>query len=171
MKCIRYSLFAVLIVLLSGCGKSRQLTPLLPDAPAGWKTEGSAANKDVSGIGHSATRSYIPANAAAGLGAQRVTVQILLGEKGADQKQLQSLSIEKEASFKEKREVGGFPAYESFPLPDDETHSLDIVPASGKWVQIVAYKGGAEWGKTGNQAAIVSAFASAIDLKKFAAQE
>ena len=171
MKCIRYSLIAVLILLLSSCGKSRQLTPLLPDAPEGWRTEGGTANKDISGVGHSVTRSYTPANAGAGLGVQRVTVQILMGEKGADQKQLQSMSVESKAQFKERKQVGGFPAYESFPLPDNDTHSLTILPASGKWVEIVAYKGGPDWEKNGNRQAVVSVFAGKIDLKKIAAQE
>jgi hypothetical protein len=171
MKCIRYSLIVVLIVFLSSCGKSRQLTPLLPDAPEGWTAEGSTANKDVSGVGHSATRSYTPANATAGLGAQRITVQILLGEKGADQKQLQSMSIENKAVFKERKQVGGFPAYESFPLPSNDTHSLDILPASGKWIQIIAYKGGPDWDNGENRKKIVSAFATKVDLKKIAAQE
>jgi hypothetical protein len=171
MKCIRHAVIAVLIILLSSCGKSRQLTPLLPDAPEGWKAEGGTTNKDVSGVGHSAARSYTPANATAGLGVQRVTVQILLGEKGADQKQLQSMSVEGKAQFKERKTVGGFPAYESFPLPDNDTHSLDILPATGKWVQIVAYKGGSEWEKPGNREAVVSAFAGKIDLKKIAAQQ
>jgi hypothetical protein len=171
MQMIRCSLAAVLMVLLSSCGKSSKLTPLLPDAPDGWKTQGSASTKDVSGVGHSSTRSYTPANSTAGLGVQRVTVQILLAEKDADQKQLQSMALENKAMFKERKEVSGFPAYESFPLPDNDTHSLDILPASGKWVQIVAYKGGAEWENGENRKKVVSAFAAKVDLKKVAAQE
>ena len=171
MRVIRYSLATVFIILLSSCGKSSKLTPLLPDAPDGWKIEGSASTKDVSGVGHSSTRSYTPANPAAGLGTQRVTVQILLAEKGADQKQLQGMAIENKAMFKERKEVGGFPAYESFPLPGNDTHSLDILPASGKWVQIVAYKGGSEWENGENRQKVVSAFAAKVDLKKVAAQE
>jgi len=153
------------------CGKSRQLAPLLPDPPDGWSAEGSASGNDVSGVGHSSTRSYTPTSAAAGLGIQRVTVQILLAEKGTDPKKLQTMSIETKGQFKEKKEVGGFPAYESFPLPSNDSHSLDILPRSGTYVQIVAYKGGAGWDKTGNRQAAVSAFANKLDLKKIAAQE
>jgi len=171
MQMVRCSLAAVLIVLLSSCGKSSKLTPLLPDAPDGWKTEGSASTKDVSGVGHSSTRSYTPANPTAGLGVQRVTVQILVAEKDADQKQLQGMALENKAMFKERKEVGGFPAYESFPLPSNDTHSLDILPANGKWVQIIAYKGGAEWESGENRKKVVSAFAAKVDLKKVAAQE
>jgi len=171
MKLIRHALIPICILVLLSCGKSSKLTALLPDAPEGWKAEGSASTKDVSGIGHSSTKSYVPANPAAGMGTQRVTVQILMAEKGADQKQLQSMALENKAMFKERKQVGGFPAYESFPLPSNETHSLDIMPVSGEWVQIVAYKGGAEWDNGENRKKVVSAFADKIDLKKVAAQE
>jgi hypothetical protein len=111
-------------VLLLGCGKSSKLAGLLPDPPAGWSAEGSVTSNDVSGVGHSSARSYVPGNAD-GLGVKKVTVQILVGEKGADSKQLNGMSIEK-AGFKEKKDLGGFTAYESFPLPDNDSHSLDI---------------------------------------------
>ena len=170
MKAIRYGVAAVFILLLASC-RSNKLTPLLPEAPVGWKTEGSVSTNDVSGVGHSSTRSYVPANGNTGSGAQRVTVQILTAEKGADQKKLQSMALENKAMFKERKEVSGFPAYESFPLPSNDTHSLDIMPSSGKWVQIVAFKGGAEWENGENRKKIVSAFAEKVDLKKIAAQE
>lgn len=171
MKHIRVSLIAAVILLLPGCGKSSKLTALLPDAPEGWKAEGGASTKDVSGVGHSSTKSYVPGNAAAGMGTQKVTVQILMAEKGADQKQLQSMALENKAMFKERKQVGGFAAFESFPLPGNDTHSLDIMPMSGKYVQIVAYKGGAEWDNGENRHKVVSAFADKVDLKKVAAQE
>jgi hypothetical protein len=170
MKVARSFVFILFIALL-GCGKSSKLAPLLPDAPDGWSVEGGATNKDVSGIGHSSTRSYAPAGAAAGLGVQRVTVQILLAEKGADQKQLQGMSIETKGEFKERKEVAGFPAYESFPLPSNDSHSLDILPKSGTYIQIVAYKGGPGWDKAENRQAAVSAFTGKLDLKKIAAME
>lgn len=169
MKVPRRIVFSLALVLLLGCGKSRQLASLLPDAPAGWTAEGGATNKDVSGVGHSSARSYTPANSASGV--QRVTVQILLAEKSANQKSLQEMSIEKEGQFKERKEVGGFPAYESFPLPSDNTHSLDILPKSGTYVVIMAAKGGPGWDNGETRKAAVSAFASKIDLKKVAAME
>lgn len=156
-------------VLLLGCGKSSKLAGLLPDAPAGWSAEGGATNHDVSGVGHSSAKSYVPGNAD-GLGIKKVTVQILLAEKGADRKQLDDMSIEK-AGFKEKKDLGGFTAYESFPMPDNDSHSLDIMPKAGTYVQIVAYKGGPGWDKTENRHAAVAAFAEKIDLKKIAAME
>jgi hypothetical protein len=156
-------------VLLLGCGKSSKLAGLLPDAPTGWSAEGGATNHDVSGVGHSSAKSYVPGNAD-GLGVKKVTVQILLGEKGADRKQLDDMSIEK-AGFKESKEIGGFTAYESFPLPDNDSHSLDIMPKSGTYVQIVAYKGGPGWDKTENRHTAVAAFAEKLDLKKIAAME
>ncbi|HEY6348190.1 MAG TPA: hypothetical protein VI636_02150 [Candidatus Angelobacter sp.] len=171
MRITRLVILTVVMVLLLGCGKSRQLASLLPDAPDGWSAEGSATNNDVSGVGHSSTRSYTPTGANSGLGIERVKVQILLGEKGADQQKLQEMSIESKGQFKEKKEVSGFPAYESLPLPSNDTHSLDILPKSGTFVQIIAYKGGAGWDKTENRAAAVSAFAGKIDFKKVAAQE
>jgi hypothetical protein len=156
-------------VLLLGCGKSSKLAGMLPDPPAGWTAEGGAANHDVSGVGHSSAKSYVPGNAE-GLGVSKVTVQILLGEKGVDSRKLNDMSIEK-AGFKEKKDLGGFTAYESFPLPDNDSHSLDIMPKAGTYVQIVAYKGGAAWDKAENRHAAVAAFADKIDLKKIAAME
>jgi len=171
MRVARWFGLVTVLILLSGCGKSRQLAPLLPDPPDGWTAEGSASNNDVSGVGHSSTRSYTPTGAARGVGIQKVTVQILLAEKGTDPKRLQEMSIEKQGQFKERKEVAGFPAYESFPLPSNDTHSLDILPKSGTYVQIVAYKGGAGWDKGENRQAAVSAFANKLDLKKIAAQQ
>lgn len=156
-------------VLLLGCGKSSKLAGLLPDPPAGWSADGGVTNHDVSGVGHSSAKSYVPGNGDA-LGVQKITVQILVGEKGADQKKLGDMSIEK-AGFKEKKDVGGFAAYESFALPSNDSHSLDIMPRSGAYVQIVAFKGGAAWDKTENRHAAVQAFADKIDLKKIAAME
>src|SRR6478672_450682 len=92
--------------LLLGCGKSSKLAGMLPDPPAGWTAEGGAANHDVSGVGHSSAKSYVPSGNTDGLGVKKVTVQILLGEKGVDSRQLNDMSIEK-AGFKEKKDLGG----------------------------------------------------------------
>ncbi|HEU4417170.1 MAG TPA: hypothetical protein VFT65_20450 [Candidatus Angelobacter sp.] len=165
----RFVMFGCCVLLL-GCGKSSKLAGLLPDPPAGWSAEGNANNHDVSGVGHSSSMSYTPSGNADALGVKKVTVQILLGEKGADPKQLNDMSIEK-AGFKEKKEQGGFTAYESFALPSNDSHSLDIMPKTGTYVQIVAYKGGAGWDKLENRHAAVAAFADKIDLKKIAAME
>jgi len=169
MKTAKWFAITGFCFLLLGCGKSSKLAGLLPDPPAGWSAEGSATSNDVSGVGHSSAKSYVPGNAD-GLGVKKVTVQILLGEKGADSKQLNGMSIEK-AGFKEKKDLGGFTAYESFPLPDNDSHSLDIMPKAGTYVQIVAYKGGPAWDKPENRHAAVAAFADKIDLKKIAAME
>ena len=171
MRALRFLIFTIVTLSMLACGKSRQLAPMLPDPPDGWSAEGSVTNNDVSGVGHSSTRSYTPAGASSSLGIERVKVQILLGEKGADRKKLEEMSIEKEGQFKEQKQVAGFPAYESVPLPSNDTHSLDILPRSGIFVQIIAYKGGAGWDKPDNRAAAVSAFAGKMDLKKIAAQE
>jgi hypothetical protein len=171
MKLARWLVFILILILLLGCGKSSKLAPLLPDAPDGWSAEGSAKNEDVSGVGHSSTKSYVPRGNTSGLGVQRVTVQILQAEKGGDEKKLQQMSIEKRSEFKERKEMAGFPAYESFALPGNDSHSLDILPRSGTYVQIVAYKGGPGWDKTENRQAVVATFAGKIDLKKIAAME
>ena len=68
-------------------------------------------------------------------------MQILVGEKDADRKQLNDMSIE-QAGFKEQKDIGNFVAYELFALPSNDSHSLDIMPKAGTYVQIVAYKGG-----------------------------
>jgi len=169
MRTAKTLVVAGFCLLLVGCGKSSKLAGVLPDPPAGWTAEGGVTSHDVSGVGHSSARSYVSGNAD-GLGVKKVTVQILLGEKGADSRQLNDMSIEK-AGFKEKKDLGGFTAYESFPIPDNDTHSLDIMPKPGAYVQIVAYKGGAGWDKTENRHAAVAAFAEKIDLKKIAGME
>jgi hypothetical protein len=171
MKLARWIPFVVCCTLLLGCGKSSKLAALLPDPPEGWATEGSVTNRDVSGVGHSSTRSYVPVGNTAGLGVKRVTVQILLAEKGADQKKVTEMSLESKFEFKEKKLIAGVPAYESIPLPDNEHHSLDLLPKSGTYVQIVAYKGGPEWDKGENRQAVVSVFAGKVDTKKVAAVE
>ncbi|HEV2991115.1 MAG TPA: hypothetical protein VG759_21935 [Candidatus Angelobacter sp.] len=159
------------LILLSGCGKSSKLASLLPDTPEGWSAEGSATSRDVSGVGHSSTKSYVPNGSTSGLGIQRVSVQILVAENGADQKKLEEMSLQKTAEFKERKQVAGFPAFESFPLPSNDSHSLDVLPKSGTHVQIVAYKGGPGWDKGENRQSVVSLFAGKIDLKKIAATE
>jgi hypothetical protein len=171
MRVARCGMIIAVVFLLWGCGKSSKLASLLPDAPEGWTVEGGATNRDVSGVGHSSTKSYVPSGSASGLGVQRVTVQILATEKGADQKKLEEMSLQKKAEFKERKEVGGFPAFESFPLPGNESHSLDILPKSGTHVQIVAYKGGSGWDTGDNRKSVVALFAGKIDLKKVAATE
>lgn len=158
-------------VLLSGCGKSSKLAGFLPDSSESWAVEGSATNRDVSGVGHSSSRSYVPVGNSAALGVKRVTVQILLAEKGADQKKLTEMSVESKFEFKERKEIAGVLGYESVPLPDNEHHSLDLLPKPGTYVQIVAYKGGPGWENAENRHAVVSAFAGKVDLKKLAALE
>jgi len=169
MRSVRYVPYLVMLVLLCSCGKSSKLASLLPEAPEGWRAEGSTTNNDVSGVGHSSTRSYVPSGTASGV--QRVTVQILMAEKGADQKKLEEMSVQKKAEFKERKQVGGYPAFESFPLPSNDSHSLDILPRSGMHVQIVAYKGGAGWEKGETRQSTVALFAGKLDLKKIAAVE
>src|SRR5437764_9977148 len=86
MRAARSATCIAVLILLLGCGKSSKLASLLPDAPEGWSADGSANNQDVSGVGHSSAKSYVPNGSNSGLGVQRVTVQILVAEKGADQK-------------------------------------------------------------------------------------
>jgi hypothetical protein len=104
-------------------------------------------------------------------GVKRVTVQILLAEKGADQKKVTEMSLETKFEFKERKEIAGVPAYESVPLPDNDHHSLDLLPKAGTYLQIVAYKGGPGWENAENRHAVVSAFAGKVDMKKLATLE
>ena len=171
MKLTRWIPLVVCCCLLLGCGKSSKLAELLPDPPTGWAVEGSITNRDVSGVGHSSTRSYVPIGNAANSGVERVTVQVLLAEKGADQKKVTEMSIESKFEFKERKQIAGVLAYESMPLPDNLHHSLDLLPKTGTYVQIMAYKGGPAWEKSENRRAVVSAFAEKVDLKRVAAVE
>jgi hypothetical protein len=171
MKLTRWIPLVVCCTLLVGCGKSSKLAGLLPDPPQGWAADGGVTNRDVSGVGHSSTRSYVSVGDTAGLGVQRVTVQILLADKGADQKKVTEMSIETKFEFKEKKLVAGVPAYESVPLPSNEHHSLDLLPKAGTYVEIVAYKGGPGWDKAENRQTVVATFAGKVDLKKVAALE
>jgi len=171
MRLTRWIPLVLCSVLLSGCGKSSKLAGFLPDPPEGWAVDGGATNRDVSGVGHSSSRSYVPAGNNAASGVKRVTVQILLAEKGADQKKVTEMSLETKFEFKERKEIAGTPTYESVPLSDNEHHSLDLLPKAGTYVQIVAYKGGPAWENAENRHAVVSAFAGKVDLKKLAALE
>ncbi|HLW55100.1 MAG TPA: hypothetical protein VKW06_19885 [Candidatus Angelobacter sp.] len=169
MRAGRGLILVAVLVLMAGCGKSSKLAVLLPDAPDGWKAEGGANNQDLTGVGHSSTRSYVPSGNAPDLGVRRVTVQILVADQNADPKKLQEMSIEKRGSFKEQKQVGGYRGYETVPLPSEESHSLDIVPGKGTYVEIVAYRGGAGWDKPENRQSVVAAFAARTDLNKIAA--
>jgi len=169
MRAGRGLVVVAVLMFVTGCGKSSKLASLLPDAPEGWKVEGGANNQDVSGVGHSSTRSFVPGGSASGLGVERVTVQILVAEEGADPKRVEEMSIEKKGAFREQKQVGGYRAYETLALPSEESHSLDIVPGKGVYVEIVAYKGGAGWDKAENRQSVVAAFAGKTDLKKIAA--
>ena len=171
MRLTRWIPLVLCSVLLSGCGKSSKLAAFLPGAPEGWAVDGSATNRDVSGVGHSSSRSYVPVGNNAATGVQRVTVQILQAEKQADQKKVTEMSLETKFEFKERKEIAGVPAFESAPLPDNEHHSLDLLPRPGTYVQIVAYKGGPAWENAETRHAVVSAFAGKVDLKKLAALE
>lgn len=171
MRLTRWIPLVLCSVLLAGCGKSSKLAAFLPDAPEGWAVDGGVTNHDVSGVGHSSSRSYVPVGNNAATGVKRVTVQILLAEKGADHKKVTEMSVETKFEFKETKEIAGVPAYESVPLPDNDHHSLDLLPKPGTYVQIVAYKGGAGWENAANRQTVVSAFAGKVDFKKLAALE
>ncbi|HEY6972057.1 MAG TPA: hypothetical protein VJA94_22790 [Candidatus Angelobacter sp.] len=158
------------IILLLGCSKSSKLAALLPDTVNGWEAEGGALKSDVPGVGHSAARSYVDPGFSSESGIERIKVQILVAEKGADQKRLEEMSIDTEGVFKEKREIGyGFPAYQSLSQANG-THSLEILPKSGTFVSIVAYGGWASMGSENERGAFAS-FVEKIDLKKIAAIE
>jgi hypothetical protein len=160
----------LMCISLVGCGKSRKLTPLLPDPPEGWSAEGSPQNKDISGVGHSSTKSYLPVGNMWVLGVREVKVQILVAEKDADWEKLRGMSLQAAGEFMKNKQVGGFPADESIPM-DSDHFSLIITPRTGTWVQIIAYKGRGSWNEGANREATVLVFANQIDLKKIAALE
>jgi hypothetical protein len=170
MKATRV-LAVVVLSLLLGCGKSSKLQSLLPSAPDGWKMDGSATNTDTSNVGHASRRSYVPTSDAAGMGASKVTVQVLLAEKNADHRKLQNMAVLTSAEMKEREELNGHAAYESFPFPDSDHHDLILLPKSGTYVEIVAYKGGNAWQSAENRKAVVRAFANKLDMNKIAAME
>src|ERR1044071_3472820 len=107
MKLTRWIPLVLCSVLLSGCGKSSKLAAFLPDAPEGWAVDGSATNRDVSVVGHRSTRPYVAACTNAATGVTRLTVQILLAEKGARQKRVSEMSLETKFEFKERKEIAG----------------------------------------------------------------
>jgi len=163
--------FAIFFLFLLGCGKSSKLQSLLPQAPDGWKTDGGASNTDTSGVGHSSRRSYVPASDSTGMGAGKVTVQILLAEKNVDQSKLQKMAVLDSPEFKEQEKINGHTAFESFPFPDSDHHDLIMLVKPGTYVEIVAYKGGGSWQSADNRKAVVRAFLNKIDLEKVAAME
>ncbi|PYP87269.1 MAG: hypothetical protein DMG65_17450 [Candidatus Angelobacter sp. Gp1-AA117] len=170
-RIIRTIAFAVLLLLLLGCGKSSKLQALLPQSPDGWKTDGGASNTDTSGVAHASRRSYAPTSDAAGKGAGKVTVQILLAEKNAEHGNVQKMAVISSAEMKEREELNGSPAWESFPFPDSDHHDLVIIPKPGTYIEIVAYKGSGPWENAENRKAVVRDFLNKIDLKKVGAVE
>ena len=166
----RATVFAVLFLLL-GCGKSSKLQSLLPSSPDGWKTDGGASNTDTSGVAHASRRSYVPASDAAGMGAGKVTVQILLAEKNADHGNVQKMAVVSGAEMKEREDINGHAAWESFPFGDSDHHDLIVIPKAGTYVEIVAYKGSGPWENAANRKAVVRAFLNKIDMKKIEAME
>src|SRR5690349_3158686 len=93
-----------LMLLLFGCGKSSKLESLLPQAPDGWKKD-ATSNTYTSGVGHASRRSYVPVSDAAGMGASKVTVQILLAEKNVDQSKVQKMAVLTEPEMKGREEI------------------------------------------------------------------
>src|ERR1700681_2171 len=71
MKTAKWLAVTGFCVLLLGCGKAAKLAALLPDAPAGWSADGGATNRDVSGVGHSSAKSYVPSGNADGMGVKK----------------------------------------------------------------------------------------------------
>lgn len=167
----RAVVFAVFFVLLIGCGKSSRLQSLLPQSPDGWKTDGGTSNTDTSGVAHASRRSYVPTGDAAGKGVGKVTVQILLAEKNAEHGNVEKMAVISGAEMKEREEINGSPAWESFPFPDSDHHDLVVIPRPGTYIEIVAYKGSGPWENAENRKAVVRAFLSKIDLKKVGAVE
>ena len=161
----------IFLALLPGCGKSSKLQSLLPSSPDGWKTDGGTSNTDTSGVAHASRRSYVPASDAAGMGVGKVTVQILLAEKNADHSNVQKMAVVAGAEMKEREEINGSPAWESFPFGDSDHHDLIVIPRTGTYVEIVAYKGSGPWENTANRKAVVRAFLNKIDMKKIEAME
>jgi len=159
-----------ILLMLTACEKSRKLVPLLPEAPAGWNVEGQVTNQDVSGVGYSSMRSYIPAASITGSSIQRVKVQILVPANGAKDADLKKMHLVGGPAFWEQTKVNGFDALETFVIPG-ESEALVVYPRSGTFVEIVVYysnpdsdSDGLEKGK-----AIALAFADKIDFKQIAA--
>lgn len=163
--------FAVFFVLLLGCGKSSKLQSLLPQSPDGWKTDGGATNTDTSGVAHASRRSYVPTSDAAGKGVGKVTVQILLAEKNAEHANVQKMAVIPGAEMKEREEINGSPAWESFPFADSDHHDLVIIPKAGTYIEIVAYKGSGPWENADNRKAAVRTFLNKLDMKKIESVE
>ena len=171
VRAVRAVVLTVFFLLMLGCGKSSKLQSLLPSAPDGWKTDGGASNTDTSGVGHSSRRSYVPTSNSAGMGAGKVTVHVLLAEKKVDQSKLQKMAVLDSPEMKEREQLNGHTAFESFPFPDADHHDLIMLVKPGTYVEIVAYKGGSSWQNADNRKAVVRAFLNKIDLKKVEAME
>jgi hypothetical protein len=159
-----------ILLLLTACGKSGKLVPLLPDAPAGWNVEGKVTTQDVSGVGYSSMRSYVPAESAPGVKIRRVEVQILVAEQGAKEIDLRKMYLGGSgAAFWERTTVNGFDAADSFTV-SGAAYSRVVYPASSIHVQIVAFNDGtAPDNDTIDKAkAIVQAFSDRVNFKQIA---
>jgi hypothetical protein len=156
--------------MLNACEKSRKLVPLLPDAPAGWNVEGQVTNQDVSGVGYSSMRSYVPAASIPGSSIQRVKVQILVSIKGAKDADLKNMHLVVGPAFWQQTKVNGFDAQETFVIPG-ESQAVVVYPRSGTLVEIVVYNSKPESDSDGLEKgkSIAQAFADKIDFKQIAA--
>jgi len=161
-----------ILLMLTACGKSGKLVPLLPDAPAGWRVEGQVTKQDVSGVGYSAMRSYVPAASIPGSNVQRVKVQILVSAKGAKDDELKKMHLITGGAFYEQTKVNGFDALDTFIMPG-ENHALVVYPRSGTFVEIVVYNSQPEADSdgVGKSKAIAVALADKMDFKQIATLE
>lgn len=159
-----------ILLTLTACGKSGKLVPFLPDAPAGWNVEGKVTTQDVSGVGYSAMRSYVPAQSTPGMKIPRVQVQILVAEKGAKENDLRKMYLGGSgAGFWERITVSGFEAADSFTVTG-AAYSRVVYPVSNIHVQIVAFSDGSDTNNDTIDKAkvIVQTFSDKVDYKQIA---
>lgn len=162
------------VLALTACGKSGKLVPLLPDAPIGWNVEGQPQKHDVHGVGYSAMKSYVSAGSTAATKGQRVQVQILAVEDGANKADVGKMYLGGDhAGFWESTTVNGFDAADSFDFAGQSYYSRIVYPSKMTVVQIIASYGDADpntgLDKMDEGKKIVQAFSDKVDFKQIAA--
>ncbi|MGB0083431.1 MAG: hypothetical protein WBP90_18070, partial [Terracidiphilus sp.] len=164
----------VIVFVLTACGKSGKLVPLLPDAPTGWSAEGQPQNHDVHGVGYSSMKSYVSAGSTTGSKGQRVQVQILAFEEGANKDDVRKMYLGGDhAGLWESTTVNGFDAADSFDFTGQSYYSRVVYPNKTTLVQIIAFFGEGDpntgLDKMDEGKKIVQVFSDKMDFKQIAA--
>jgi hypothetical protein len=143
-----------------------QLGHFLPQAPPGWRGLGQAVPLGTAGRFLSWGESYQPEASTAQLGVGRVVVHIYFVENPINYDQyLRDLSRGLAGPF-HSPESQDYPFYESPPTSNQDFHTLAVDLGAGRYVEIMAWRGGDGWSMgSKDPGTVISAFLQGMDLR------